>query len=267
MPDLDLAITRAVSREIAHCALTFIEREPIDYDLAVEQHERYCALLSECGLEVVVLPTDDRYPDCTFVEDTAVVFDEVAIITWMGTTARQGEEAAMEPALAQYRPIVKVQPPATIDGGDVLRLDRTVFVGLSPRTNVAGVDAFHRILSGHGYRVRPVQVIGCLHLKSACTAIDDETVLANPQWADIESFSDVRIIPVPDDEPRAAEVLRLGDAVCMHDGFPRTRAVVESLNVTVHTVNLSEFVKAEAGPTCLSILLSRSTPAGGKTHR
>jgi len=267
MPVLDLAITRAVSPEIAHCELTFIDREPIDYHLAVEQHERYCALLSECGLEVIVLPADDRYPDCTFVEDTAVVFDEVAIITRMGTTTRQGEEAAMEPVLAQYRPIVKVQPPATIDGGDVLRLDRTVFVGLSPRTNVAAVEVFRRILNGHGYRVRPVQVTGCLHLKSACTAIDEETVLVNPQWADVEPFSDVRIIPVPEDEPRAAEVLRLGDAVCMHVGFPRTRALVESLNVTVHAVNLSEFVKAEAGPTCLSILLSRTEPVGNKPHR
>lgn len=255
--EVDLAVTRAVSPEIARCELTFLEREPIDYALATEQHEQYRAMLKECGLEVVVVPADERHPDCCFIEDTAVVFDEVAIITRMGTAARRGEEHAVESTLKRYRRTEKVQPPATVDGGDVLHLGRTVFIGRTERTNDAGIDAVRRFLVPFGYRVVPVEVTGCLHLKSACTAIDDETILANPHWANFEPFAGLRKVWIPDDEPGGADVLQFNDVVCMHSGFPRTCGLVRSLGVTVHTVDLSEFVKAEAGPTCLSLLLSR----------
>ncbi len=257
MPSVHLAITRAVSPEIAHCELTWVEREPIRFDLAVRQHERYCALLRGCGVEVVVLPADRRYPDCSFVEDTAVVVDEVAVLTRMGAPARRGERGAVEQALARHRRIRTVQPPATLDGGDVLLVGRRVFVGLSQRTNEAGLEAVRQILAPHGYHVTPIRVSGCLHLKSACTAIDSETVLVNRQWVDSESLEGVRRVFVPDHEPRAADVLRVNDVVCMHDRFPATRELVESLKIAVVTVDLSEFIKAEAGPTCLSILLSR----------
>ena len=259
MSHVNLAITRSVSPEIARCELTFIQPEPLDYALAVEQHGQYCTMLRECGLEVIVLPGDAHYPDCCFIEDTAVVFDEVAILARPGSPARQGEETAVEPALARFRRIEKVNPPATLDGGDVLCIGRSVFIGLSERTNQAGVDSFRRVLAPLGYRVTPVTVTKCLHLKSACTAIDDETILANPDWADLEPLSDFRMLRVPDDEPRAAEVMRVGaDVVCLHAGFPRTRDLLESHNVNVRTIDLSEFIKAEAGPTCLSLLLSRS---------
>ena len=257
MPSVHLAITRAVSPEIAHCELTWVKREPISFELAVRQHERYCALLRRCGVEVVVLPADRRYPDCSFVEDTAVVVDEVAIITRMGAPARRGERGAVEQALARHRRIRTVQPPATLDGGDVLLVGRRVFVGLSQRTNEAGLEAVRLILAPHGYHVTPIRVFGCLHLKSACTAIDSETVLVNRQWVDSGSLEGVRSVFVPDHEPRAADVLRVNDVVCMHDRFPATRELVESLNIAVVTVDLSEFIIAEAGPTCLSILLSR----------
>ena len=250
----NMALTRAVSPEITRCELTYIAREPIDYARAVTQHGRYRDLLREHGFEVIVLPADSRHPDCTFVEDPAVVVDEVAVITRMGAESRRGEEVAVERALLPYRLIVRVEPPATIDGGDVLCLGRSVFVGVSARTDNAGVDALRRLLAPHAYRVIPVAVTGCLHLKSACTAIDDETVLVNGNWIDTEPLSRLRMVPVAEDEPRGAEVLRLGDALLMPDCFPRTRELVEAAGHRVCTLDLSEFVKAEAGPTCLSIL-------------
>jgi dimethylargininase len=255
---MNLAITRSVSPEIGRCELTFVEREPIDYALAVEQHGQYCAMLQDCGLEVEVLPADNRYPDCSFVEDAAVVFDELAVIANMGTSARRGEEVAVERALKSHRSIVKMHAPATLDGGDVLQMNRSVFVGLSARTNEAGVEMFRRTLMPLGYQVKPVPVKECLHLKSACATIDDYTILANPAWVDLEPFAGIRVVAVPVEEPRAVDVLRLTDLICMHSGFPRTRELVEALGVAVRTVDLSEFVKAEAGPTCLSILLSKT---------
>ncbi len=256
MPDMNLAITRSVSPQIGRCELTFVEREPIDYALAAEQHWQYVAMLRDCGLKVELLPADDRHPDCSFVEDAAVVFDELAVIANMGTSARQGEEVAVERALKSHRSIVKMHAPATLDGGDVLQMNRSVFVGLSARTNEAGVEMLRRTLTPLGYQVKPVRAEGCLHLKSACTALDDHTLLANPAWVDLEPFADVRVVAVPAEEPRAADILRLNDLICMHSGFPRTRELLETLGVAVRTIDLSEFIKAEAGPTCLSILLS-----------
>ncbi len=256
MSQLTQAITRAVSPAIVRCELTFVEREPIDHAIAVRQHEQYVSMLRSCGLEVLVIPSDNRFPDCCFVEDAAVVFDEVAVITRMGIASRRGEEVAIEQALSSRRPIVKMEAPATLDGGDVLCLGRKVYVGLSKRTNDEGFDLLREVLTPHDYEVKPVQVTRCLHLKSACTAVDPETILINTRWLEPEAITGVRAIPVPDDEPLAAEVLRVNGTLFMHDGFPRTRELVESLGVAVRSVDLSEFMKAEAGPTCLSLLLS-----------
>lgn len=256
MSQVTQAITRAVSHAIVRCELTFLKREPIDHVIAARQHEEYVSMLRSCGLEVLVLPSDDRFPDCCFVEDAAVVFDEVAIITRMGIASRRGEEVAIEQALSSRRPTVRMGAPATLDGGDVLCLGRNVYVGLSKRTNEQGFDLMREVLAPYGYEVKPVQVTRCLHLKSACTAVDPETIVINTRWLEPEAIPGVRAIPVPDDEPLASEVLRVNETLFMHEGFPRTRELVESLGVTVRSVDLSEFIKAEAGPTCLSLLLS-----------
>src|SRR5438094_8529871 len=177
-----IAVTHVPSPRITECELTHAERVPIDFDRAVAQHEAYCDLLRRHGLDVVTLDVNRDCPDCVFVEDTAVVLDDVIVLTSPGTASRRGEVAGIAPELAKYRPVTRISLPATIDGGDVLRVDRTLFVGRSSRTNDLGVAALRAIAEPRGYRVRPVRVTGCLHLKSACCALPDGRLLVNPAW-------------------------------------------------------------------------------------
>lgn len=255
---MDLALTREVSPRIDRCQLSFIERQPIDYARAVAQHREYCQLLEALGLELLRLPADPACPDGCFVEDTAVVLDEVAVLGRMGTESRRAESAAVERALAPYRTLVKLEPPATLEGGDVLQMGRTLFVGLSKRTNPVGVEVLRRAAVPHGYSVAIVEVRGCLHLKSAVTMVDAETMLANVIWVDPKAFPGFEVLPVPLKEPFAANVLRVRDHVCVHSGFPRTVELLEKRGLSVKPVDVSEFLKAEAGVTCKSILFRRS---------
>jgi dimethylargininase len=250
------ALMRGVSSSIDRCELTFLDREPIDHGLAVVQHHAYGEALREAGFDVVVVPADADCPDCCFVEDTAVVLDEAALITRMGAPSRRGETPAMEEAVSRFREIVRVEPPATIDGGDVLRIGRTLFAGLSRRTNAAGVEALRAAAAPYGYAVVPVPVEGVLHLKSAVTALDDATVLAHPEVLDVTPLSarGLRVLRVPEEEPAAANVLRVAGYVWVHSGFRRTADRLADLGFSVKTLDISEFLKAEAGLTCLSLL-------------
>jgi dimethylargininase len=252
---MNVALTHIISPNIALCELTFIQRSPIDYELAVRQHEAYCALLRDCGLRVIELTVNSTYPDSTFIEDTSFVADEIAVMARMGTDSRRGEVPGIEPVLAAYRKIGHIRPPATLEGGDVLRVGRKAFVGLTPRTNRAGMSSLTTILQPVGYQVIPVTVRGCLHLKSACTALDDDTLLVNPRWIDPDPFADFRAVPVPEQEPWAANTLVIDRSVCVHAGFSRTIELLQSLGYQVKTVDISELLKAEAGMTCSSILL------------
>ncbi len=254
---MDIAVTRGVSPAIDRCELTHIDREPIDLARAVAQHEDYCSRLETLGLEVLRLDADPACPDCCFVEDTAVVLDEVAVLTPLGTPARRAELPAIEEALARYRPIERIVLPATLEGGDVLRIGRRIFVGHSTRTNMEGIEALRRIADPLDYEVVPMRVNGCLHLKSAVTALDDTTVLANPACFDASPLSGLRVVPVDAGEPGAANVLRVGGEVCAHPGFPRTIERLESLGYRVTRVDISEFLKAEAALTCKSLIFRR----------
>jgi dimethylargininase len=249
-----VALTHVVSPDITRCELSFIERSPIAYDLAVQQHDAYCALLRDCGLRVIELTVNRAYPDSTFIEDTAVVVDEVAVMALMGAESRRGEEPGVESVLATYRKIARIRPPATLEGGDVLRAGVKVFVGITPRTNTAGASSLKVILEPFGYRVIPVTVRDCLHLKSACTTIDDDTVLVNPHWIDLDPFKGFRVVSVPEDEPWAANTLLIHNTVCVHAGFRRTIEILQVLGFQVKTVDISELLKAEAGMTCSSII-------------
>ena len=225
---MDIALLRDVSPGIARCELTYLERQAIDYARAVEQHEGYRDALRDLGLEIVSLPGDAGYPDCCFVEDTAVVLDEIAVITRPGAESRRGETAVVAEALAAYRPLATVRAPATLEGGDVLLVGRTLFVGRSTRTNDAGIDALRALVAPHGYTVTAVPVTGCLHLKSAVTSIGEETVLANPDWVGCRTASDgYEVVPVPAGEPGAANVLAVRGRVLMAEGSPETRALLE----------------------------------------
>jgi dimethylargininase len=254
---MDIALTRGVLPSIDRCELTHIGRQPIDLARAVAQHEDYCSRLETLGLEVVRLDADPGCPDCCFVEDTAVVLDEVAVLTTLGTPARRGELPAIEEALARYRRIERIALPATLEGGDVLRIGRRIFVGHSMRTNMEGIEALRRIAAPLDYEVVPVTVTGCLHLKSAVTALDDATVLANPAWFDGASLSGLQVVAVDAEEAGAANVLRVGGEVWAHPGFPRTIERIASLGYRVTRVDISEFLKAEAALTCKSLLFRR----------
>jgi dimethylargininase len=247
------AITRSPGAELARCELTHLPRVPIDFDRALAQHQAYRAVLRSAGVRVIELPADPALPDGVFVEDPAVVLDEIAVIT-APTPSRRGEGAAVEAALRPFRPLVRLPAEAHLEGGDVLRVGRTLFVGLSARTTAAGVRALDGVVRSHGYTSVPVRVAGCLHLKTACCAVDNETVLVNRAWVDAPSLFGVRRVDVPAGEPFGANVLRLPGFVLVSAAFPATAEVVSRLGHRVVTVDVSEFHKAESGLTCMSLL-------------
>jgi len=249
-----VALTRGVSPAIAHCELTFLEREPIDYPRAVAQHAAYVRVLEDLGVRVVPLDADAELPDCCFVEDIAIVLDEVAVLTRPGAASRRGETAALAVALDAYRPIVRLEQPARIDGGDVLVLQRRLFVGLSSRTDAAGRQALAEAVRPFDYEVVPVRTEGCLHLKTAVTAAHADILLVNPQWVDLAPFRGLETIDVAPDEPWAANVLSVGTAVVAAAGFPRTADRLRARGLDVRTVDVSEFQKAEGGVTCKSLV-------------
>jgi dimethylargininase len=238
-----IAITRDVAATINACELTHIEYRTIDVVMARVQHEEYRRMLASLGCQVVKLPADDRYPDCVFVEDTAIVLDDLAVITRPGAESRRGETRVIADALEPYRPLVHIEDPATIDGGDVLVLDDRIFVGLSERTNEAAIGQ----LRYHTRReVIPVNVHGALHLKTAVTRVAHDTLLINREWVDAAPFADWKLIDV--EEPFAANALLIGDVVVYPSAFPKTLAKLVGLDV--RTVDASELAKAEGGVTC-----------------
>lgn len=249
-----IAIVRPPSDALARCELTHLAREPVDVGRAREQHADYAALLGELGAQVLVLPPEPDLPDAVFVEDVAVVLDEVAVMTRPGAPSREPEVASVAEALSGFRRLAWLAPPATLDGGDVLRVDRTLYVGQSSRTNAAGIEQLAGHLAPFGYAVRAVPIGPALHLKSACTYLGRTVLLANPAWIASAAFAGLDILPVDPTEPRAANTLRVGETVVMADGFPRTRARIEERGFTVRVVPLSELQKAEAGGSCMSLV-------------
>jgi dimethylargininase len=248
------ALTRRVSPALAACELSYLSRQSIDLARAAEQHLQYEAILGSLGAHVVTLPADPAFPDSVFVEDPAIVVDELAIVTRMGAPSRRGEGESLADALAPYRRVVRLTEPATLEGGDVMHSEKTLYVGLSHRTNADGVAQLAGHLAPFGYRVVPVEVRGCLHLKSACCYLGDDTVLANQAWLDPAPLANLRILDVPADEPWAANVLRIGDSVLVPSRFPRTRDLLAASGYQVVSIDNSELAKAEAGLSCMSLL-------------
>ena len=250
------AIVREVSSSINDCELSFHARRPIDVARAMAQHKAYQDCLAELGVRIVSLPAEPGLPDAVFVEDPAIVTDEVAIILNMGAPSRRPEANSLASVLSLYRPLRFLSEPATLDGGDVLRVDRSIFVGLSQRTNRDGVDQLGELLGPLNYHVRAVEVRGCLHLKSACSYVGHNTVLVNRSWIDTEPLSGFELLDVPEDEAGAANALLLNDVVIMPASFPRTRALLEERGFRVRTIDVSELQKAEAGVTCTSLIFN-----------
>ena len=249
-----VALTREVSRNIGQCELSHIEREVIDPEMAVEQHRAYEDCLVSLGCALVRLPEEPTMPDAVFVEDTAVVLDELAIITRPGAPARRRETLAVERTLAQYRRIEAIQPPGTLDGGDVLCVGKRVFVGRSERTNPEAITQIRSMLEPYDYQVEEVNVRGCLHLKSAVSKVGHNRLLVNQKWVDRELFAGYELIDVDGSEPFGANALLIGDVVIYPNAYTRTRNRLEGAGVNVQSVELSEIAKAEGGVTCCSLI-------------
>jgi dimethylargininase len=251
-----LALVRDVSPEIGRCELSHLARAPIDVARAARQHAAYRSALTAAGCAIEPLPPAPDHPDGVFVEDTAVVLDELAVITRPGAPSRRDETVSVADALRRYRPIERIAQPATLDGGDVLVSGRTLFVGLTARTSSLGVAELARITVSAGYTVRTAPVTGCLHLKSAVTEVGDRTLLINPEWVDPSLFEDYRLIPIDPCEPFGANALRIGGAILYPREFPRTAKRLRDEGFDVRDVEASELAKAEGGVTCCSLVLT-----------
>jgi len=245
------------------CQLAFAERRPIDIGKAIAQHDEYEACLRSLGIDVVSLPALPDLPDAVFVEDPAIVLDEVAIMTRMGAESRRGESASLAEAVARFRPLRWIAEPGTLEGGDVVRIDRTLYVGRSTRSNEAGIAQLGRELAPFGYTVKGVAMRACLHLKSACTYLGRDTVLANRDWVDLAGLDrpghrpgGLWHIDVATGEPGAADVLAIGDTAIIPASFPETARNLERAGWTVLAIDVSELQKAEAGVTCMSLILA-----------
>jgi dimethylargininase len=249
-----IAFTRAVPPSIERCELTHLERTCIDVDRAIAQHDAYESLLARLGCRVQRVAAAPDMPDSVFVEDTAVVLDQIAIVTRPGAPSRQGETEAVAAALGQYRTVHRIQPPATLDGGDVLRVGRRLFIGVTARTSADAVRQVQDIVRPLRYTVESLEVGGCLHLKTAATAASDDLLVLNPAWLDARAFSGFECLAVDPDEPFAGNVLRVGEALVCAAASVRTAERLRSRGFAVHTVDVSELAKAEAGVTCCSLL-------------
>ena len=249
-----VALTRDISPAIARCELTHLEREAIDVELARAQHGAYEACLRDAGCRVERLAAGPDMPDSVFIEDAAIVVDEVAIITRPGAASRRAETAGVAAALGRYRLLHHMELPGTADGGDVLVSGHQVFIGRSSRTNDAGIDDVRRVLTPYGYDVTAVEVHGCLHLKSAATAVGENLLLINPAWLPSEPFARFDCIDVHPDEPSAANALRIRDQVVYPAMFPRTLERLERRGLRVCAVDASEVFKAEGAVTCCSLI-------------
>jgi len=254
-----IAITRPVSQSINDCELSFHVRQRIDVEHAIVQHKAYQECLASLGVEVISLSPEPDLPDAVFVEDPAVVVDEIAVIPNMGAPSRRPESASLATTLSRYRPIKHFTCPATLEGGDVMRVGRSVFVGLSRRTNREGIRQLEESLRPYNYQVQAVNMHGCLHLKSACSYIGNNFILVNRSFVDPKSFGSFELIDVPVEEPWGANALLVNDVILIPASFPKTRALLEGRGLSVRSLDLSELQKAEAGVTCTSLIFRQDT--------
>jgi dimethylargininase len=250
------ALTRTVAPSMARCELTHLARSPIDADLALRQHEEYEEALRRAGCAVVRIRPEPDLPDSVFVEDAAVVLDELAVIARPGAVSRRPETESVREALSAYRRLESIREPGTLDGGDVLVAGRTVFVGVGGRSNGDGIGQLRQLLVPFGYRVVGVTTTGCLHLKSAATLIPGSRVLVNPAWVDPRVFAPLEPVPIDPGEPAAANALWVGDRVLHSVAHPRTGEQLERRSIAVLPVDLGELAKAEGALTCCSLLIS-----------
>lgn len=252
-------ITREPAQDLQGYETTFVAAQSIHLDDAARQHQAYRDTLASCGIEVIALPAQPGLPDSLFVEDVVLALPECVVLTRPGAASRQAEVALFAADLARHglfdgRPVHVLQAPATLEGGDVLRLGRTLYVGLSSRTNAAGVAQLRDWLAPMGYTVQAVPVMGCLHLKTGVTALDEHTVLAQPDWVDLSAMPGLTVLHAAPGEPWAANVLKIGPRLFMNAASPRTAETLRARGHAVQSIDIGEFMKMEAGLTCMHVL-------------
>jgi dimethylargininase len=251
------AVVRELSPRLAEAELTHLQRTPIDLDLARRQHQSYVACLARHGRDIIVLPPLPDHPDGVFVEDVAVIVGDTAVLTRPGAPSRRGEVHSMGAELSSRGwTVAHIDAPGTLDGGDVLQVGETVYVGASHRSSPAGAAQLAALLEPLGRRVVRVPVTGVLHLKSAATALPDGTIVALPGCVPREAFAGHEVIDAR--EPTGGDVLLLGDTVIVSSSAPRTADLIAARGFDVEQVQVDELEKAEAGVTCMSVLLDRS---------
>lgn len=252
------AFTRAVSPRLANCELTHLDRVPLDATKAVKQHAAYEDALRGAGFEIVRLPELPNHPDGVFVEDTALLLEGHAVVTRPGAASRVSETVSTAEGLADQFEMHQVTE-GFVDGGDVLRIERTLYVGLSTRTDTAGIASLKAICRGIGFEVVKADLRDCLHLKTGATlagpdAAGTPMLLYSPGSVDPAQFAGVEPLAVDQAEPNAANCLRAGDKLILPAGNPRTAERLRQRGFDVVEVDVSELQKAEAGVTCMSLI-------------
>jgi len=249
-----IAITREVSRSIVHCELTHLERTPIDLEQARAQHAEYESVLKYLGLAILSLPEEPSLADSVFVEDTALVLDECAIILRPGADSRKPETESIAKVLAPYRKLFYIEAPARVDGGDILRVGKQINIGLSSRSDTNAIEQIQDFLQPYGYEVHAAMASGCLHLKSAVTQVAEDTLLINPAWTDKKNFARMKFVEIDPSESYAANALLIGDTILYPKAFPKTRMKLEDAGIKIAVVDADELAKAEGALTCCSLI-------------
>jgi dimethylargininase len=245
------AIVRRPGKNFADGITSSKLGKPI-YEKSLAQHKAYCEALKKCGVEPIVLQADERYPDGCFVEDTAVVAEQAAVITKPGDQARLGEEEKIAEVISKHKKTERIMLPGTLDGGDVLRIGKHFYIGMSQRTNEKGAAQLSAILGRYGFSVSKIEVKDALHLKTEVAYLGNDTVICTEAFADL--FKDFKQITVDPNEAYAANCLRVNDYLLIPAGFPKTKAQISALGFDIIELEMSEFQKMDGGLTCLSLL-------------
>lgn len=225
-----------------------------DFARACRQHAHYIEALTHCGLSVTVLEPDDAFPDSTFIEDTCLVTEKCVVITRPGHLSRRGETRAVAHAMQQFnRPMMEITSPGTLDAGDVMQVDRHFYVGLSNRTNAAGIRQLEQFLKPYGYTVSAISLTSVLHLKTGVSYLENNCLLAWGEFIGRPEFSDFTILPVDDSEAYAANSVWINDRVLVPHGFEKTRSMIQAQGYETLAVDVSEFQKLDGGLSCLSL--------------
>jgi dimethylargininase len=252
LAEVKFAVVRPVPSSYDRCVRINVEK--IDVKFARLQHKEYCGILQKLGLNLIWIEGDDSLPDSCFVEDTAVIFGEKAVICNMSVKSRAPETFGVAKVLKKLKQVCYTRPPAMIDGGDVLKVEDRVFVGLSLRTNREAVGQIRQVLKDTNLQIVPVKLRNLLHLKSACTYLGDNYVILSRGHFDTHVLSGLSKIIVPKDEEYVADCLAINRTVLMAKGYPKTKRLIENEGFQVEELEMSEFRKGEGALTCLSII-------------